>query len=238
MIPKIIHQTYKTKVLPEKYLQYQKSLLFYHPDWEYRLWTDEENESFLKDLYPQYYNVYKTIPIKIMQFDFIRYAYLYHFGGLYLDLDYEMLKSFDLINYNILLPRESDDQKPIFLGNSILASQPRHPFWEILLNTISKQISNLPEYISEDTVLNTTGPGMITNVYNSLASKEKIDIYIPPRLLFNPPIPNSKKEYDTLKLNNLSYGIHYCYGSWRALSLRKRLLNKIKKIFFSLKSKK
>lgn len=233
MIPKIIHQTYKIKELPESYQKYQQTLLSLHKDWEYKLWTDQDNEYFLKNNYPEYFTIYNKLPAKIMKFDFIRYVYLYHFGGLYLDLDYEFLKTFDLINYSIVLPRESNDSESIYLGNSILASEPKHFFWENAINTLSKRIIKLSGYIDEETVINTTGPGLITDVYFSLKSKS--DIYIPPRLYFNPPIPSNKDEYTTLIHNGLSYGIHHCYGSWRALSFSKRFFNKIKKLFSKLK---
>lgn len=233
MIPKIIHQTYKTKNLPELYKPYQKSLLALHPNWEYKLWSDEENDIFLRNIYPDFYSVYMSIPVKIMKIDFIRYVYLYHFGGLYLDLDYEMLKPFDIIQYSIVLPRESEDFSPIYLGNSIIASEPKHEFWQILLNNIANTIPKLSEYIDEETVINTTGPGMVTKVYNSIINK--FNIYIPPRYFFNPPIPKNKISYNKLKNEKVSYGIHYCYGSWRSLTFYKKLLNKINKFLFLLK---
>ena len=41
-IPKIIHQTWKTKEVPEKWKKSQEEWQRLHPDWLYILWTDED----------------------------------------------------------------------------------------------------------------------------------------------------------------------------------------------------
>jgi len=41
-VPAIIHQTWKSKNIPEKWQKAQKSCIDLHPDYEYKLWTDEE----------------------------------------------------------------------------------------------------------------------------------------------------------------------------------------------------
>lgn len=43
-----------------------------------------------------------------MRADAIRYLLLYQLGGLYLDLDYEMLSPFDLRHHAVVLPLETD----------------------------------------------------------------------------------------------------------------------------------
>ena len=232
MIPKILHQTYKSTSLPDNYRKFQEKLLFLHPDWEYKFWTDPDNEFFLRTYYPHFYKFYISIPIKIVKFDFIRYVYLYHFGGVYLDIDYEMLKPFDLLQYNLVLPRESDDYKPLYLGNSLLASIPKHPFWEYTINVLIKNIENISTYIDEEDVINISGPGLITRTYHSFKEKDKI--YIPPREHFNPPIPKNNDEYKMIIDKHTSYGIHHCTGSWRALSKSQRILKKLKRILFPI----
>lgn len=39
-VPKIIHQTWKSKDVPEQWRAAQASCRDLHPDYEYRLWTD------------------------------------------------------------------------------------------------------------------------------------------------------------------------------------------------------
>ncbi len=45
-IPKIIHQIWIGSPLPQKYYRWQKSWQKYHPDWEYKLWTERDIEKF------------------------------------------------------------------------------------------------------------------------------------------------------------------------------------------------
>lgn len=43
-VPKILHQTWKTKELPEKWKAAQQSCIDKHPGYEYKLWTDDDAE--------------------------------------------------------------------------------------------------------------------------------------------------------------------------------------------------
>ena len=87
MIPHIIHQTWKTRELPEKWKPLQEKLLDMHPGWEYRLWTDEEIDEFVRKEFPDFYSIYQSYPKHIMRVDVIRYLIMLRVGGLYLDLD-------------------------------------------------------------------------------------------------------------------------------------------------------
>lgn len=94
MIPKIIHQTWKCKEIPpifKKYQQWEEKM----PDWEILLWTDDENESLVKNHFPWFYDTYKSLEFKIQKVDAIRYCYLYKYGGIYADLDIECINSLD-----------------------------------------------------------------------------------------------------------------------------------------------
>ena len=42
MIPRIIHQTWKTETIPPQWEAAQRSWRDAHPGWEYRLWTDDD----------------------------------------------------------------------------------------------------------------------------------------------------------------------------------------------------
>lgn len=47
-VPKILHQTWKTREIPEKWQAAQKSCVELHPDYEYRLWTDADSLQFIE----------------------------------------------------------------------------------------------------------------------------------------------------------------------------------------------
>ena len=65
----------------------------------------------------------------------VRYMYMHHFGGIYVDLDVECMRAFNhLLNSSVVLG--SMDQGPgmntskdQWVQNNFLVSAPRHPFW-------------------------------------------------------------------------------------------------------------
>lgn len=57
------------------------------PGWEYRLWTSEEAQGFLAEHYEWFLPVWKSYPYGVQRVDSLRYFILYHFGGVYADLD-------------------------------------------------------------------------------------------------------------------------------------------------------
>ena len=224
-ITRIIHQTWKDNVVPEKWLEYQQKVKALHPDWEYRLWTDEDNDAFIAKHYPQLFPIYNAYPKPVMKADVIRYAIMDQMGGLYLDLDYEMLKPFDLNNEHVVLPLSrsiayGDNEDRI--GNCIIASEPGHPFWKKVLQDLTEN----PFSIGEDEldVEKATGPLLLTRIYHG---GDWEDIATPERLLFHPPSPRNPKAYQSILDNNTSYGIHHAHGSWRVPQWRKFL----KKLF-------
>ena len=87
LIPKIIIQTWKTNVVPQRYIPLIDSVKKNNPDYEYMFFTDENIVDFFKTNYPEYYKTYLNLPIKIQRIDFFRYVAVYHYGGFYLDLD-------------------------------------------------------------------------------------------------------------------------------------------------------
>ncbi|KAH6576873.1 hypothetical protein BASA60_004339 [Batrachochytrium salamandrivorans] len=112
-IPHIIHQSWKTNVLPLKFKK-----------WQTFPWMLERFNSFSKN---------------INRADTARYMYMYMIGGFYADLDVDCLKPHTPIanKGGIVLPLMSRDYTfEHNIPNSWLGSVPGHPFWIFLLNKI------------------------------------------------------------------------------------------------------
>lgn len=88
MIPKIIHQTWKSAEIPPHLRGFQDSWRHHHPGWEYRFWDDAANEALLAEHYPQFLDYFRTATPNILRIDLVRLAYLHRHGGVYADLDY------------------------------------------------------------------------------------------------------------------------------------------------------
>ena len=54
-IPKIIHQTWKHDMVSQLAAQRIQSWLVKNPEWEWRLWTNEDNHRFMREHYPEHY---------------------------------------------------------------------------------------------------------------------------------------------------------------------------------------
>lgn len=181
-IPKILFQTWKTKDVPEQWMESQVSIREKMSDWKHVLYTDEDNLEFVKKHFPDFLPYYNGFKYNIQRADAIRYMWLYINGGLYIDLDYVFLENVDSLfrdtRSNVsqdISPRSSQEtpRNMTYLvssgsisgtfTNSIMASTPRNPFWLLCLE---KMKDGAPFYAFDKhlEVLYTTGPGMVTKV--------------------------------------------------------------------------
>lgn len=89
VIPKIIHQTYRSEALPPEILEIVEGLKSLNPDWEYRFYTDEDILEYIrKNFDEKVLTAYLKInPIYgAAKADLFRYLVLYKEGGVYLDI--------------------------------------------------------------------------------------------------------------------------------------------------------
>ena len=76
--PHIIHQTWKSDVLPPLMRVYSQTWRTIHPDWEYRLWTDAEARAFVAESYPSFLPIYDGYPQVLTLLHFIPLYLLPH----------------------------------------------------------------------------------------------------------------------------------------------------------------
>lgn len=130
MIPKIIHQSYKTVEHPYPRI-WQQSWVEAHADWIYRFYTDADNRQIVNDNFPQYLGPFDAFPKGIMRADFSRFLYMYLWGGVYVDLDYVCLKPCDILlakSDPIGIP-ELPQNRHYRYHNALLISESENPFW-------------------------------------------------------------------------------------------------------------
>lgn len=168
-IPKIVHQTYKSRTLPANYAQWKRACEATNPEWEFKLWTDEDNLKLIQDHYPELLELYLGYDVTIKRIDMVRYTYLHHYGGVYLDMDMVCLKPFDTeTDFNtsssfwVARNKPSTPSEPYpptgvagGWSNQFMASPIGHP---LLLSIFQA----LPAHAKEH-VLYATGPGFLTN---------------------------------------------------------------------------
>lgn len=217
-IPKIIIQTWKTHKVPQRYMELIDTIKSLNPDYEYLFFTDESIEDFFKTHYPEYYNTYKKLPIKIQRIDFFRYVAVYHYGGFYMDLDMNAIKPFDdLLGCECIFPVDEyingymcnaprykhfcEKGYNFLLGQYAFAAKPKHPFIKKIIDKINDNINNYIKNVnfdSENYVYVTTGPDYVTNLYMYEPNKENIFI-----------LDNGKRQYFG------DYAKHNYFGTWK-----------------------
>jgi len=205
-IPKKIHQVWLGPAqIPKVYSKYMESWKHFHPDWEYRLWTDED----VKDITITKKNLFDSASNVGMKSDILRYEILRQIGGIYVDTDFECLKPFDDLLYLKFFTGISYDVQFV-LYNGLIGSIPNHP-------VMNKTVEIEGSYIGSkgSSIINTTGAYHFTRCFNSTVSIDTPRIVAFPMSFFY-PFPNDikNKELAYTYIQECSYAIHHWGVSW------------------------
>jgi hypothetical protein len=130
-----------------------------HPDWELRLWRDEdlrwlENQ----ELFDQAERYVPVDAVGQLRADIARYEILHRYGGIYVDVDVEPLKPFDEFLDNVAFAgweRDSD-----WVGNTVLGAEPGAEFFRLLIDALPDSVkkgNSHATYIS--------GPRFLTPIF-------------------------------------------------------------------------
>lgn len=152
IIPKDIILTIKDKSKIPSYIfdQYNQ----YAKNYNLIIFDDNDCIEFLKKEYGnEYVNKFNNIELGAHKADFFRYAYLYKYGGIYLDVKTLLLKNIDEIFkqkneifYMIYTFTDYPNNRPM-IYNGIIATYPKNPYIRKLLEQ-SYQRTDLSNYHS------------------------------------------------------------------------------------------
>ncbi len=208
IIPKIVQLIWVgPKPFPHVFYRCLESVKRLLPDWECKIWMDEEvkNLNFEnKDLY----DAEKNYGAKS---DILRYEILYREGGVYLDIDMELVQSLDILHhtyefYCCLMPCD----RIAALNNCVIGAAPGHPIIKACIDELRKRSK------VED-VLNRTGPLLFQSVfYEQAPTMTDKRIIAFPKSFFFPldwKLPDTREELQKL-LKPETFGAHHWAGSW------------------------
>ncbi|MCM2580520.1 glycosyltransferase [Streptomyces meridianus] len=218
-IPTLIHQTWKDSDIPPTWRTWADSWRRHNPGWGYRLWTDADNREFLEEHYSWFLPVYDGYPEPIMRADAVRYFLMDHFGGLYVDLDFECLKPVQDIlegrelvlgcepeaHTRLLLARQRNLDR--IVGNAFIASRPGHPFW-------AHAHRQLVAAHRMPSALDATGPFWLTRTIASAPDSGSITV-LGSEVLYPAPSPyvtqlSGPPDVDRER----AHALHHWSGSW------------------------
>jgi len=143
--PKIIHQSWANENLREDYKKYSQTWKDLHPDYDYILWTDEDNLNLIKEEDPSFLSDYNSYNHYIKRADAARYYYMYKHGGIYADLDFECLRNFDtLLDENYMFDVIVGDcpEEISQIPNALMISKPGANFWLYVIDMMKKRVNS------------------------------------------------------------------------------------------------
>lgn len=171
LIPKIIHQTYKSQELPLELMQCVARLTDMNPEFEYRFYDDIACEQFIRDNYdPGVLEDYLRIDgtYGAARADLFRYLLMYKIGGVYLDIKSGTttpLSKTILPTDEYLLThwagRDWADELGYVHGefqNWHIICVPGHPFLKVVIDLVRNNIKSYKGETGKEAVLRLTGP--------------------------------------------------------------------------------
>ena len=207
MIPRIIHYCWFGRgEMPQLAKYCIASWHKYMPDWEYKLWNEDNFDvnsvPYVKEAYAAKKFAFVT--------DYVRLYALYTEGGVYMDTDVEVLKSFEpLLNLSGFIGFEGSKTKPI--GTGTIACE-RGNVWA---KSQMDEYVGIHFYKNDGTYDTTTNPIRITNsmknkgfVANGLYSIFD-DMHIFPTDYFCP-----RQTTGELFITENTYCDHHFMGTW------------------------
>lgn len=147
MIPKIIHYCWFGRgEMPQLAKDCIASWHKYMPDWKYKLWNED---NFDVNAIPYTKEAYEAGKFAFVS-DYVRLVALCEEGGLYMDVDFEVYKSFDdLMSFDAFAGFEGSKSCPVMMG--VVASRANGLWVKEMLEAYRNR-----HFIKEGGVLDTT----------------------------------------------------------------------------------
>lgn len=215
MIPKIIHYCWLSNdPIPNTLLTYMRSWKKFLPDYEFMLWNFERFDQTSSIWVQEAFNKKKYA----FAADYIRLYAVYKYGGFYLDMDVEVLKSFNsLLNLkNAVCWQEGHNG----LEAACFGAEKGAPWLKDCLDYYHNKhfithnnkmdLKTLPIIIEETLNKNGYTTASVFSEDEVFRTESEKKIAILPNYFFSP------KSYKTgnIAKNNQTYSIHHFAGSW------------------------
>lgn len=187
-MPKIVHQTYRDiNSIPKSLGKSMESWKKKNNGWEFRFYSDQDVIEFVQKEFPEYLVAFNKLTKIVERADFFRYMVLLRHGGVYADLDTEIMRPLDgiiqpdddvIIGLESMSPSSEYAFKHHFVRSIqmlqwIIISKPNHPILKAVCDHIA---NNADTVFSNNTNIDTlmrTGPGPWTDAVSNYIEERK-----------------------------------------------------------------
>lgn len=229
MIPKIIHQTWRSESsLRDSLKRCIETVKFKNPDFEYRFYNDKDCFDFIKKKFPEYNQVYSSLTL-VERADLFRYLIVYEYGGVYLDVDCYCVKGLSGLikgrEFVAGLEQGWKEDDTLRYNQWAFAAKAKHPLLlQAALECKTRHLKNATMF-----TLKKTGPTMWTQIINKFKKPNNLslgdDKWFGGRVYginVSRKSRKVKKEFvfksiskDIIDKNNI-YILHLFLGSWHS----------------------
>lgn len=184
MIPKIIHYCWFGRgEVPQLAKDCIASWHKYMPEWEYIIWNEDNFDISIIPYVKEAYDAKKYAFVS----DYVRLYALMNYGGLYMDVDFEVFKSFDdLLAYHAFAGFEGSKTSPVMMG--VVASEANGMWVKQQLDRYSGRHFALPDGSYDYTTnVRFVTDNMIENGFRSNGEEQQyLDLHVFPVDYFCP----------------------------------------------------
>jgi mannosyltransferase OCH1-like enzyme len=143
----------------------------FNPDYEIITWNATSSREFFAAEYSWFLPTYDNYRYPIQRIDALKYFVLYHYGGVYMDLDIACRRPLDpLLNFPAWFPEAS----PLGVNNDLFAAAPRHPILHRM--TLSLEGHNKYWVFPYLTIFWSTGPQFSSDILKEWFEHYKQDL--------------------------------------------------------------
>jgi mannosyltransferase OCH1-like enzyme len=238
LIPLIVHHIWLGSKVPDYARKFRRTWIEYNPSWTFILWTDHPEKEFGKVVLRSFdaLKAYLLQPdhdrfiVMDMRYlvlrnreaftkraqnygeksDIARYEVLNEIGGLYVDTDFECLRSFADFHHCCDFYTSASHTKEFYLYNGLIGSKPQHVILE-------DAILSLAHRIHRGDSLWYSGPYYFTQCFiRQVVKYDGRAVAFPVTFFYPWPHFNRRESYDEARRWILpeSYALHYWKVSW------------------------
>jgi len=180
-IPKIIHQIWWQGMnkLPNKYKEYNKSWINKNKSWKIIYWDEYKIIQLLKKYYPDILKLLNNYEFMIQKIDVAKYVILYHYGGVYVDMDTVCEKSLDILinkkefsKYSFICCNMEIVPFIKIINNGVIFSKKKHPILLVLLSNLGKSSVKRYYHNQDFYIMESTGPMIFDKIISEYEGKD------------------------------------------------------------------